>query len=140
MPAFFLTRIRRRLREIKEDVRPAFFHDADKILHSTSFTRYIDKTQVFSFEDNDHVSKRMVHVQLVSKIARCIGRCLNLNEDLIEAAALGRKIKIQSLLNNEKLKRLTHRMIYYPVCQPFYVQNDKCQFLCYGSQGLCSRC
>ena len=75
-----------------EDIRPAFFHDIDTIIHSTSYTRYIDKTQVFSFFENDNVSKRVLHVQLVSKVARTIGRCLNLNEDLIEAIALGHDI------------------------------------------------
>lgn len=81
-----------RLKEEQEDIRPAFFHDVDRVIHSMSYTRYIDKTQVFSFSDNDHISKRMVHVQLVSKIARTIGRMLNLNEDLIEAIALGHDI------------------------------------------------
>lgn len=76
----------------QDDIRPPFFRDIDRIIHSISYTRYIDKTQVFSFQDNDHVSKRIVHVQLVSKIARTIGRCLNLNEDLIEAIALGHDI------------------------------------------------
>ena len=52
----------------------------------------MNKTQVFSFNQNDHISKRIVHVQLVSKIARTIGRALNLNEDLIEAIALGHDI------------------------------------------------
>ena len=70
------------------NVRPAFFHDADRIIHSKAYTRYIDKTQVFSFFDNDHITHRVLHVQLVSKIARMIGRCLKLNEDLIEAIAL----------------------------------------------------
>ena len=81
-----------RLHEKEEDVRPAYFHDTDSIIHSSSYSRYLDKTQVFSFSDNDHISKRMIHVQLVSKIARTIGRCLNLNEDLIEAIALGHDI------------------------------------------------
>ena len=49
----------------------------------------MDKTQVFSFNENDNISKRMTHVQMVSKIGRTIGRALCLNEDLIEAAALG---------------------------------------------------
>lgn len=74
------------------DIRPNFYHDIDRIIHSLSYTRYIDKTQVFSFQENDHISKRIVHVQLVSKIARTIGRALNLNEDLIEAIALGHDI------------------------------------------------
>ena len=81
-----------RLKKEEEDIRPAFFHDIDTIIHSEAYTRYIGKTQVYSFIDNDHVSKRMIHVQLVSKIARTIGRCLNLNEDLIEAASLGHDI------------------------------------------------
>lgn len=81
-----------RLHEEIDDIRPAFFRDIDRIIHSNSYTRYIDKTQVFSFINNDHISKRSVHVQLVSKIARTIGRCLNLNEDLIEAISLGHDI------------------------------------------------
>jgi len=75
-----------------EDIRPAFFRDIDRIIHSHGYTRYMDKTQVYSFKNNDHISKRMVHVQLVSKIARTIGRALRLNEDLIEAIALGHDI------------------------------------------------
>ncbi|MDO4376407.1 MAG: HD domain-containing protein [bacterium] len=78
-----------RITPIEEDIRPNFFRDIDRIIHSASYTRYMDKTQVFSLKDNDNISKRMVHVQLVSKIARTIGRALSLNEDLIEAAALG---------------------------------------------------
>ena len=78
-----------RFSEILEDIRPAFFHDIDRIIYSMAYTRYMDKTQVFSYQHNDHISKRMVHVQLVSKIARTIGRALGLNEDLIEAASLG---------------------------------------------------
>ena len=72
-----------------DDIRTDFFRDIDRIIHSLSYTRYIDKTQVYTFMDNDNISKRMIHVQLVSKIARTIGRALSLNEDLIEAAALG---------------------------------------------------
>lgn len=79
-----------RFKEEKEDqYRTPFFRDIDRIIYSMSYLRYADKTQVFSFNENDHISKRMIHVQLVSKIARTIGRNLGLNEDLIEAAALG---------------------------------------------------
>ena len=78
-----------RLKEEKEDIRPPFFRDIDRIIYSLSYTRYLDKTQVFSKSLNTNISKRMTHVQLVSKIARTIGRALNLNEDLIEASALG---------------------------------------------------
>ena len=76
----------------REEIRPNFYHDIDRIIHSMAYTRYVGKTQVFSFNNNDHVSNRMVHVQLVSKIARTIGRALKLNEDLIEAMALGHDI------------------------------------------------
>jgi len=68
--------------------RLAFAVDADRVLHSLAYTRYIDKTQVFSLIDNDHISHRVLHVQLVSKIGRTVGRLLGLNEDLIEAIAL----------------------------------------------------
>ncbi|MBE6161142.1 MAG: HD domain-containing protein [Firmicutes bacterium] len=78
-----------RLKEEESDIRPPFFRDIDRVLYSSSYTRYIDKTQVFSFVNNDHISKRIIHVQFVSKIARTIGRALGLNIDLIEAAALG---------------------------------------------------
>ncbi len=81
-----------RFKEMKEDYRPPYWHDIDRIIYNLSYARYSDKTQVFSFKDNDHVSKRMTHVQLVSKVARTLGRMLNLNEDLIEAAALGHDI------------------------------------------------
>lgn len=74
---------------IDDDFRTDFARDCDRIIYSLSYTRYMDKTQVFSFNDNDNVSKRMTHVQMVSKNARAIGRALRLNEDLIEAAALG---------------------------------------------------
>ena len=81
-----------RLKEDKDDIRPAYYRDIDRIIHCLSYTRYIDKTQVFSNNENDNVSKRIVHVQLVSKIARTIGRALKLNEDLIEAISLGHDI------------------------------------------------
>lgn len=78
-----------RLNQESQDIRPNYFRDIDRIIYSLSYTRYIDKTQVFSHKENDHISKRMTHVQMVSKIARTIGRALSLNEDLIEASALG---------------------------------------------------
>lgn len=72
----------------KINIRPPYFHDTDKIIHSLAYTRYIDKTQVFYLFENDHITHRVLHVQLVSKIARVIGRALSLNEDLIDAIAL----------------------------------------------------
>lgn len=77
------------LSEITPDMRTPFFRDTDRIIYSLAFNRYSHKTQVFSFKNHDHLSKRMIHVQYVSKIGRTIGRALGLNEDLIEAAALG---------------------------------------------------
>ncbi len=77
---------------LKTDYRQAFSVDVDRILHSMAYARYIDKTQVFYLVKNDHITHRVLHVQLVSKIARTIGRFLSLNEDLIEAIALGHDI------------------------------------------------
>ncbi|MGN0505937.1 MAG: deoxyguanosinetriphosphate triphosphohydrolase family protein [Lachnospiraceae bacterium] len=72
--------------------RPPFVHDIDKILHCPYYNRYADKTQVFSLIRNDDVTRRSLHVQLVSRIARTIGSALHLNLDLIEAIALGHDI------------------------------------------------
>lgn len=72
--------------------RPTFVRDCEKILHSNFYNRYADKTQVFSFYKNDDITRRAQHVQLVSRIARNIGKVLNLNLDLIEAIALGHDI------------------------------------------------
>jgi len=72
--------------------RTAFIRDIDKILHCPYYNRYADKTQVFSFYKNDDITRRALHVQLVSRIARTIGKALNLNLDLIEAIALGHDI------------------------------------------------
>jgi dGTPase len=81
-----------RRRPDREDIRRPYFHDGDRIMHSRAYARYIDKTQVFYLIKNDHITHRVLHVQLVSKIARMIGRGLLLNEDLIEAIALGHDI------------------------------------------------
>lgn len=75
-----------------DDVRTPFIRDSDKILHCPFYNRYADKTQVFSFYKNDDISRRALHVQLVSRIARTIGRALGLNLELIEAIALGHDI------------------------------------------------
>jgi len=90
--ATFSTEALRRKEENHRGHRQNFALDADRILHSKAYTRYIDKTQVFCLVDNDHITHRVLHVQLVSRIARTIGRFLFLNEDLIEAIALGHDI------------------------------------------------
>ena len=74
------------------EYRQSFSLDVDRILHSLGYTRYIDKTQVFYLIENDHITHRVLHVQLLSKIARTIGRFLGLNEDLIEAISLGHDV------------------------------------------------
>ncbi|GBG58430.1 deoxyguanosinetriphosphate triphosphohydrolase [Sporomusaceae bacterium FL31] len=77
-------------RKASEDYcKSAFTIDVDRILHNIFYNRYADKTQVFSFYKNDDITRRSLHVQLVSRIARTIGQSLNLNLDLIEAIAIG---------------------------------------------------
>lgn len=112
------------LKEDTEDIRPIFYRDIDRIIHSSGYTRLIDKTQVYSFIQNDHITRRVLHVQLVSKIARTIGRSLALNEDLIEAISLGHDIghtpfghKGESLLNE--------------ICQ-----KEKIGYFCHNAQSV----
>jgi len=69
--------------------RTSFVRDTEKILNCPFYNRYADKTQVFSLYKNDDISRRALHVQLVSRIARNIGILLGLNLDLIEAIAVG---------------------------------------------------
>ncbi len=72
--------------------RPAFVMDVEKIIHNNYYNRYSDKTQVLSCYKNDDISRRALHVQFVSRIARTIGMSLGLNLDLIEAISLGHDI------------------------------------------------
>jgi len=74
------------------DIRPPFFRDVDRIVHALSYSRYIDKTQVFFEINNANITHRSLHVVLVSRVARQIGRVLKLNLDLIEAIALGHDV------------------------------------------------
>ena len=81
---------RGRLREEEQcDIRPVFQRDRDRILHCKSFRRLKDKTQVFLTPDGDHYRTRMTHTLEVSQNARTIAKALHLNEDLVEAIALG---------------------------------------------------
>ncbi len=73
-------------------LRPAFVRDAEKIIHTPAYNRLNGKTQVFSFRANDDLTRRGLHEQLVSRVARDIGRALGLNLDLIEAISLGHDI------------------------------------------------
>lgn len=81
-----------REQEQDEDIRLEFARDVDKIIHSSCYTRYMSKTQVFVEPLNYYISTRMTHVQYVSKAARTIARALRLNEDLCEAIALGHDV------------------------------------------------
>ena len=101
-----------RLKEEKKDIRLDFARDIDRIIHSLAYTRYLDKTQVYSDSDNFDISKRMTHVQFVSRASKTIARSLGLNEDLCEAIALGHDVGHapfghfgESVLNNISKER-----------------------------------
>lgn len=115
------------------DIRPPFFRDIDRIIYAMSYTRYSDKTQVYPYQENDHISKRIIHVQLVSKVARTIGRALNLNTDLIEAISLGHDIGHaplghfgESLLNEISQKELGENFLHniQSVRNYMYIENE----------------
>lgn len=79
-------------RDVEEeecDIRPMYQRDRDRILHSKSFRRLKDKTQVFLTPEGDHYRTRLTHTLEVSQNARTIAKALKLNEDLVEAIALG---------------------------------------------------
>ncbi len=75
--------------ETQCDIRPVFQRDRDRILHSKSFRRLKDKTQVFLTPEGDHYRTRLTHTLEVSQNARTIAKALRLNEELAEAIALG---------------------------------------------------
>ena len=79
----------RDVREEECDIRPVFQRDRDRILHSRSFRRLKDKTQVFLTPEGDHYRTRLTHTLEVSQNARTVAKALRLNEDLTEAIALG---------------------------------------------------
>lgn len=71
------------------DIRPVFQRDRDRILHCKAFRRLKQKTQVFLLPKGDHYRTRLTHTLEVSQNARTIAKALKLNEDLVEAIALG---------------------------------------------------
>ena len=75
--------------EMECDIRTVYQRDRDRILHSKSFRRMKDKTQVFLAAQGDHYRNRLTHTLEVSQIARTIAKALYLNTDLVEAIALG---------------------------------------------------
>ncbi len=79
----------RKKEEEQCDIRPVYQRDRDRILHSKSFRRLKDKTQVFLTPEGDHYRTRLTHTLEVSQNARTIAKALRMNEDLVEAIALG---------------------------------------------------
>ncbi|EQB88318.1 hypothetical protein M918_04620 [Clostridium sp. BL8] len=82
----------RKKEENKDDIRTCYMVDRDRIIHCKSFRRLKLKTQVYIKTWNDHYRTRLTHTLEVAQIARTIGRGIGLNEDLIEAIALGHDI------------------------------------------------
>lgn len=120
--------------------RPAFVRDIEKIMHLPYYNRYADKTQVFSFYHNDDITRRALHVQLVSRIARNIGSVLGLNLDLIEAIALGHDIGhtpfghagerfLDELLKKETGRSFNHNVQSARVLDKLFARNISLQVL-----------
>lgn len=78
--------------EEKDEIRTAYMVDRDRIIHSKAFRRLKHKTQVYIKTWGDHYRTRLTHTLEVAQIAKTIGRGIGLNEDLIEAIALGHDI------------------------------------------------
>lgn len=120
--------------------RPVFVRDTEKIMHLPYYNRYADKTQVFSFKNNDDITRRAQHVQLVSRIARNIGSVLGLNLDLIEAIALGHDIGhtpfghagerfLSELYHNETDRYFNHNVHSTRVLDQIFARNFTMQTL-----------
>ena len=77
------------MEEEPEDARTCYQRDTDRIVHCKAFRRLMHKTQVFLQPEGDHYRTRMTHTLEVTRIARTVARALRLNEDLVEAAAMG---------------------------------------------------
>lgn len=75
--------------DAKDDDRRPYAHDRDRIIHSKAFRRMMHKTQIFNANKGDHFRNRLTHTLEVTQIAQSLGRALGLNEDLVEAIALG---------------------------------------------------
>lgn len=74
--------------EAPSAIRGEFQRDRDRVIHTNSFRRLKHKSQVFVAPQGDHFTTRLTHVVEVAQVGRTIARALNLNEDLVEAAAL----------------------------------------------------
>lgn len=89
--------LKRRLHQEPDDPvgtihRDPFQRDRDRILHSRAFRRMMHKTQIFNANKGDHYRNRLTHTLEVAQIARSIGKDLGLNDELVEAIALGHDV------------------------------------------------
>lgn len=69
--------------------RTAFQRDRDRLVHSRAFRRLKHKRQVFLTDEGDHYRTRLTHTLEVSQLSRTLAKALGLNEELVEAIALG---------------------------------------------------
>lgn len=120
--------------------RPAFMRDVEKIINLPAYNRYAGKTQVFSLVENDDICRRGLHVQLVNRVARGIGKLMNLNLDLIDAISLGHDLghtpfghageKFLSQCYNERTGRYFHHNVHsVRVLDHLYPRNISLQTL-----------
>ena len=91
--AAFSADAKRGREETEDPMRTKFQRDRDRILHSNSFRRLKHKTQVYIAPEGDHYRTRMTHTLEVAQIGRTMARALRLNEDLVEAIAMGHDAK-----------------------------------------------
>lgn len=132
--------------------RPAFARDIEKILNVPAYNRYAGKTQVFSFVEDDDICRRGLHVQLVSRVARSIGRLLGLNLDLIEAIALGHDVGhtpfghagerfLDAVYRHSTRRRFSHNVHSVRVLDKLYRRNVSLQVLdgvlCHNGEFAC---
>ena len=110
----------RKVKEPLSSIRKEFQRDRDRIIHTNSFRRLKHKSQVFVAPIGDHFTTRLTHVIEVSQVGRSIARALNLNEDLVEAIALGHDLGHtpfghigESVLNKLLSKGFHHSTVSY---------------------------
>ena len=105
------------------DIRPVFQRDRDRILHCKAFRRLKNKTQVFLTPKGDHYRTRLSHTLEVSQNARTIAKALRLNEDLVEAIALGHDLghtpfgHAGKFVLNGLCDEGFHQVVVYDICQ-----------------------
>lgn len=75
--------------EDEHPYRTAFQRDRDRIIHSRAFRRLKHKRQVFLTHSGDHYRTRLTHTLEVAQLSRTISKAIGLNEELVEAIALG---------------------------------------------------